>query len=92
MSFDEIKRCGRTAGSIMGLGSAAFIMQFTNAMVSVSCNSVLADVGGDLYVSVMTMVNSARQMMETPILAISEGTSPIISYNYGARRYDRIKR
>ena len=92
LSFNEIKQCGKTAGSIIGLGSAAFIMQFTNAMVSVACNSVLADVGGDLYVSIMTMVNSARQMMETPILAISEGTSPIISYNYGARRFERIKR
>ncbi len=92
MSLSEIKNCGKTARSIIGLGTAAFIMQFTNAMVSVSCNSVLSDVGGDLYVSVMTMVNSARQMMETPILAISEGTSPIISYNYGARRYDKIKR
>jgi putative MATE family efflux protein len=92
MSFEEIRHCGKTAASIMGLGSAAFIMQFTNAMVSVSCNSVLASVGGDLYVSIMTMVNSARQMMETPILAIAEGTSPIISYNYGARRFDRIKR
>ena len=92
MSFEEIRHCGKTAASIMGLGSAAFIMQFTNAMVSVSCNSVLASVGGDLYVSIMTMVNSARQMMETPILAIAEGTSPIISYNYGARRFARIKR
>ena len=92
MSASEIKNCGKTARSIIGLGTAAFIMQFTNAMVSVSCNSVLSNVGGDLYVSVMTMVNSARQMMETPILAISEGTSPIISYNYGARRFDKIKR
>lgn len=92
MSASEIKNCGKTARSIIGLGSAAFIMQFTNAMVSISCNSVLSNVGGDLYVSVMTMVNSARQMMETPILAISEGTSPIISYNYGARRFDKIKR
>jgi len=92
MSASEIKNCGKTARSIIGLGTAAFIMQFTNAMVSISCNSVLANVGGDLYVSVMTMVNSARQMMETPILAISEGTSPIISYNYGARRFDKIKR
>ena len=91
MSLGEIKKCGRTAASIVGLGSAAFIMQFTNAMVSVSCNSVLSDVGGDLYVSIMTIVNSARQMMETPILAISEGTSPVISYNYGAGRFDRIK-
>ena len=92
MSFAEIRRCGKTAMSIIGLGSAAFIMQFTNAMVSISCNSVLADVGGDLYVSIMTMVNSARQMMETPILAVAEGTSPVISYNYGAHRFDRIKR
>lgn len=92
MSASEIKNCGKTARSIIGLGTAAFIMQFTNAMVSVSCNSVLSNVGGDLYVSVMTMVNSARQMMETPILAISEGTSPIISYNFGARRFDKIKR
>lgn len=92
MSLAEIRRCGKTAMSIIGLGSAAFIMQFTNAMVSISCNSVLADVGGDLYVSIMTMVNSARQMMETPILAVAEGTSPVISYNYGAHRFDRIKK
>lgn len=92
MSFSEIRQCGRTVANIIGLGSAAFIMQFTNAMVSVSCNSVLADVGGDFYVSIMTMVNSARQMMETPILAIAEGTSPVISYNYGAHRFDRVKR
>ncbi len=91
MPFEEIKQNIASARQIIGLGSAAFIMQFTNAMVQVSCNSVLADVGGDIYVSIMTMVNSARQMMETPILAISEGTSPIISYNYGARRFDRIK-
>ncbi len=92
MNIDRIRKSGKCAWSIVGLGSAAFIMQFTNAMVQVSCNSVLAKVGGDLYVSVMTMVNSARQMMETPILAIAEGTSPIISYNYGARRFDRIKK
>ena len=92
MGFEEIRRNGKIIKSIMGLGSAAFIMQFTNAMVQVSCNSVLAKVGGDLYVSVMTMVNSARQMMETPILAIAEGTSPVISYNYGARRFNKIKR
>ncbi len=91
MPLGEIRQNFGVARQIIGLGSAAFIMQFTNAMVSVSCNSVLADVGGDIYVSIMTMVNSARQMMETPILAISEGTSPIISYNFGAGRFDRIK-
>ena len=79
------------AGRIIGLGMAAFIMQLTNSAVSISCNSVLAHVGGDVYVSVMTIINSARQMLETPLLSITEGTSPIISYNYGARRYKDVK-
>jgi putative MATE family efflux protein len=92
ISFREFGRSLETAKNIVGLGTAAFIMQFTNAAVQIACNNVLADVGGDLYVSIMTIVNSARQMMETPILAISEGTSPIISYNYGAKRSDRIKK
>ena len=91
LNRDEIRHCGRRARNIIALGTAAFIMQFTNAAVQISCNNVLADVGGDIYVSIMTIVNSARQMMETPILAISEGASPIISYNYGARRFGRIK-
>ena len=91
MSTHEIKECKAEALSIIGLGSASFIMQFTNAMVQVSCNRVLSDIGGDIYVSIMTMVNSARQIMETPILAISEGTSPVISYNYGAHRMGKVK-
>ncbi len=91
MSAHEIKGCKTEALSIIGLGSASFIMQFTNAMVQVSCNRVLSDIGGDIYVSIMTIVNSARQIMETPILAISEGTSPVISYNYGAHRMEKVK-
>lgn len=88
---EDVLRCGPRARKIIGLGTAAFIMQFTNSMVSISCNSVLAHVGGDLYVSIMTIINSARQMLETPLVSITEGTSPIISYNYGARQYRRVK-
>lgn len=84
--------CRFAAGKIIALGTASFMTQFTNAVVQVCCNSVLANVGGDVYVSVMTIVNSARQMMETPIVAISEGSSPVISYNYGAKKYDKIKK
>ena len=88
---EEIRHCGQRARRIIGLGMAAFIMQLTNSLVSVSCNNVLAHVGGDIYVSIMTIVNSARQMLETPLLSITEGTSPIISYNYGAGRYRDVK-
>ncbi len=92
LKWNEIKQCGQRAANIMGLGTAAFIMQFTNALVQICCNNVLADVGGDIYISIMTIVNSARQMIETPLLAITEGSSPVISYNYGAKRYDKSKK
>lgn len=90
LSGQEIRGCGAVAKKIVGLGLASFIMQVTNSLVSISCNQVLADIGGDIYVSIMTIVNSARQMLETPILAITEGASPIISYNYGAQRPKRL--
>lgn len=91
LTGSEILSCGQRAGRIVGLGAAAFIMQLTNSVVSISCNNVLAHVGGDLYVSIMTIINSARQMLETPLLSITEGSSPIISFNYGAKRYKNVK-
>lgn len=80
------------AKNIVSLGTSGFVMQLTNSLVSICCNNVLSHTGGDLYVSVMTIISSVRQMVETPILAITEGSSPIISYNYGARRPDRVIR
>ena len=57
-----------------------------------ACNSVLSRTGGDVYVSVMTIVSSVRQIVETPIWSIAEGASPVISYNYGARKPDHVKK
>ncbi len=91
LSRDEIRTCGKTAGAIAGLGMASFIMMFTNSLVQICANSVLSHIGGDVYVSVMTIISSSRQVIETPILAIAEGTAPIISYNYGARKPDKVK-
>ncbi|MDO4475103.1 MAG: MATE family efflux transporter, partial [Eubacteriales bacterium] len=48
--------------------------------------------GGDIYISVMTIVSSVRQLVETPLHAINEGASPILSYNYGARNPERVKK
>lgn len=61
--------------NIVSLGSAGFIMQLTNSVVTICCNSVLSGIGGDVYISVMTIVSSIRQMVETPIYAMNEGTS-----------------
>ena len=81
----------RCIGDIVSLGTAGFIMQLTNSVVTICCNNVLSVTGGDVYISVMTIISSVRQMVETPIYAITEGSSPIISYNYGARNAERVK-
>ena len=80
------------AQNIVSLGTAGFIMQLTNSLVTICCNHVLSMTGGDIYISVMTIVSSVRQLVETPIYALTEGSSPIISYNYGARRPTRVKK
>ena len=78
--------------AILSLGVSAFVMQFTNSLVSICCNNILSNVGGDIYISVMTIVSSVRQLVETPIYAMNEGTSPILSYNYGACRPARVRK
>ena len=80
------------AKNIISLGTAGFIMQLTNSLVTICCNNVLSITGGDIYISVMTIVSSVRQLVETPIYAINEGTSPILSYNYGAGRPSRVRK
>ena len=91
LSLEEIRGCWNRAKNIISLGTAGFIMQLTNSLVTICCNNILATTGGDLYVSVMTIISSIRQMVDTPIHAIMEGSSPVISYNYGARRPKRVK-
>ena len=81
-----------TALDIAGLGSSAFVMQFTNSLVSIVCNSTLSKYGGEIMVSVYTIISSVRQVLETPVIAIGEGTSPVISFNYGARRPANVRK
>ena len=86
MKKKELKSCAEYAKNIVSLGTSGFVMQLTNSLVSICCNNVLGVTGGDVYISVMTIISSVRQMVETPIYAINEGTSPVLSYNYGAKR------
>ena len=75
---------------IARLGTANFIMQGTTCLVQIACNATLQQFGGDLYVGVMTVVNSVREIFLLPINGITSGGQPVISFNYGARRYDRV--
>lgn len=89
---NELSECIGYAKNIVSLGTAGFVMQITNSLVTICCNNVLSVTGGDIYISVMTIVSSVRQLVETPIYAINEGSSPILSYNYGAGRASKARK
>lgn len=77
---------------ITSLGLAGFIMQGTNCLVQVVCNATLRSYGGDLYVGIMTVINSVREILSLPVIGLSNGAQPVIGYNYGARKYARVKK
>ena len=76
---------------IIGLGTSGFIVQATNSMVQIVCNITLQNFGGDLYVGVMTVLNSVREILGLPVSGITSGAQPVLGYNYGAKRNDRVK-
>lgn len=82
---------GAIAASIVRLGLSSFVVQGTNFAVQVACNRMLSIYGGDLYVGVMTVANSVREIFNLPVQGITSGSQPVISFNYGAKAYDRVK-
>ena len=81
----------KTAGHIAALGVAPFIMQSTESLVSVVLNTGLQRYGNDLYVGSMTILQSVMQMVVMPVQGVTQGTQPIMSYNYGAGNYRRVR-
>ena len=81
---------GTVVRDIARLGTANFIMQGTTCLVQITCNATLQQFGGDLYVGVMTVVNSVREIFLLPINGVTSGSQPVVSFNYGAKRYDRV--
>jgi len=76
---------------IMGLGLSGFTMSITNSAVQMVCNANLQIYGGDIYIGAMTVINSIREVITMPIQGITGSAQPIISFNYGAQRNDRVK-
>lgn len=79
------------AKEIIILGMPGFIMQGTNCLVQVVCNASLKVYGGDLYVGIMTVINSAREILSLPVSGITNGAQPVLGYNYGAKEYEKVR-
>lgn len=74
------------------LGLAPFIMQSTESLIAVCFNSSLLKYGGDVAVGAMTILTSVMQFSMLPLTGLTQGGQPIISYNYGAKNADRVKK
>ena len=75
----------------LGLGVSTFVMLSTESILSISFTSSLAKFGGDVAVGAMTVLTSINQLITMPLSGVCQGGQPLISYNYGARKYDRVK-
>lgn len=77
---------------ITALGVPGFIMAGTNCLVQVTCNATLSIHGGDIYIGVMTVINSIREIFTIPMSGLTQGAQPVISFNYGAKDYSRVRK
>ena len=83
---------GKLIWEITGLGLSGFVMSVTNGSVQIVCNAMLSRYGGDLYVGVMTVINSVREIITMPVNGLTNGAQPVIGFNYGAGEYERVKK
>ena len=75
----------------LGLGISTFVMVSTESILSISFTSSLAKFGGDVAVGAMTVLTSINQLVTMPLSGICQGGQPLISFNYGAKKFDRVK-
>lgn len=76
----------------LALGVSTFVMLSTESLLSISFNSSLARYGGDIAVGAMTVITSASQLAMMPIQGFCQGGQPIMSFNFGANKPDRVKK
>lgn len=76
---------------ICALGASGFMVMATTSMVQTVCNRTALAFGGDLYVGVLTIMNSIRELFGTPLTGLMTGAAPVIGYNYGKGEWDRVR-
>ena len=81
-----------SVGRVLGLGVSPFVMQSTESLVQIVINTGLARYSGDLAVASMTIISSVMMVLNMPLQGLGQGAQPIISYNFGAKNIDRVRR
>ena len=76
----------------LALGVSSFVMNATESLLSISFNASLSRYGGDVAVGAMTIITSVSQLISMPNQGICQGGQPLMGYNFGAGRPDRVKK
>ncbi len=91
LTREAMRLKGSLVKEITFLGTSGFVMAVTNGTVQIVCNAVLARYGGDIYVGIMTVINSVREIASLPLNGLTSGAQPVMGYNYGAGCYRRVR-
>jgi putative MATE family efflux protein len=87
----NLKLDAKIVARTISLGLTGFTMAITNSAVGIIYNSSLSGLGGDIYVGVMTVINSVREIVQMPLSGLMSGAQPVLGYNYGAKEYMRVR-
>lgn len=94
LNLADMKLNPSIVAKIITMGLTGFVMEITNSATQVVCNRTLKAYSGDqsdLFITIMTIVNSVRAMMGVAVTGITSGAQPVLGFNYGAKKYDRVK-
>ena len=90
LQLKNLKLIPKVIFPCLALGMSSFIMLSTESLLSISFNSSLAKYGGDLAVGAMTIISSVSQLIMMPINGVCQGAQPLLSFNFGARKKERV--
>ena len=91
LRFVNMKLVPSIIGPCLALGVSSFVMVSTESILSISFTSSLSRFGGDVAVGAMTVLTSINQLVTMPLNGICQGGQPLMSFNYGAKKLDRVK-
>ncbi len=92
LKLSDVRFDNRIAHNIVALGISPFIMCSTESLISIVINRGLATYGGDVYIGCFTIMQSVLQVIAAPVSGLTQGVQPIISFNYGARNFERVRK
>lgn len=92
LKLPNMKLKGSVIGPCLGLGISTFVMVSTESILSISFTSSLARYGGDVAVGAMTVLTSINMLVTMPLNGLCQGGQPLISFNYGAKKLERVKK